>query len=345
MRTRRRVIGVMSAAVVLVLVAVAADLAVAIGSVDRVAADPTEARSLLGLPDAAPELSTPKWSDPNRPGPDRGSTPVAAPGVYLVVGSDARLGLDGARADVLMLGLLPQRTTERPALVSLPRDLWVDDLCNGGRQRLNAALNGCGEITGAQLLGATVEHVTGLRVDHYVEIDLAGFEAVVEAIGGVEVCTELPTRDRRSGLDLPGGCLVPSPEQTLAWVRGRHLEEFHAGRWRPVAGSSDLLRNRHQQQVVLEMLGSLAELRSPLRLRGVMTRLMDHATLSQGLGVDDLLNLAWTWRQVDPDAVLRPTIDVVGRTTPGGAQVLDPADDLRDQFARILADLAVGAES
>lgn len=338
MANGRRVIAGTAAAVAALTLVATADLVVAVRGVDRVAADPAVAHEALGPPTTPPAGRRAATADA---APDRRAVgPTGEPTVYLVVGSDARPGLTGARADVLMLGLLPPDTSQRPALVSLPRDLWVDDLCHGGRARLNAALNGCGEITGAQLLGATVEHVTGVRIDHYAEIDLVGFEAVVAGIGGIEVCTRFPTRDLPAGLDLPGGCLEASPAQVLAWVRARHLEELRNGRWRPVAGSSDLLRNRHQQETVLQVLGTVADLRSPWRLRRVLEPVLEHVTLGESLGVDHLLELALTWRHVDPDAIARPRIEVVGRTTAAGAQVLDPVGDLRERFAQIVADLA-----
>lgn len=340
----RRVVAVTSTIAVAVMAAVVGDLALAVGTVDRVIADPSVARSALGLPEVGPPLPRavrPKGeviTPPGESGPQ-----AAAPTSYLVVGSDARPGLAGERADVLMLVLVPDRTSQRPALVSLPRDLWVEDLCDGGSQRINAALNGCGEIPGPQLLGATVEHLTGLRVDHYIEIDLAGFESVVEALGGVEVCTAAPVRDRRAGLDLPGGCLQPSPAQTLAWVRARHLEELVDGRWRPVDGASDLMRNQHQQEVVLQLVGRLADLRSPLRARRIVAPLMEHVTLDEELALDELVGDAWAWRRLDPDTVLRPQIEVVGRTTAGGAQVLEAVGDVRQWFAQLLAELNSGA--
>lgn len=336
MRLRRgvAVVGIAVATAAIAIVAVA--VAVAGDSLVRVADDPEQARTVLGLP--APADGVPPAGDESAPVHTTASGRRFSS--YLLVGSDAREGLAGMRADVIMLALVPEQTATAPVLVSLPRDLWVADLCNGGRQRLNAALNGCGsDVTGAQLLTLTVQEITGVAVDHYVGFDFAGFEAVVAAIGGVEVCTAVPVRDRLAHLDLPGGCVTPSPDQALAWVRARHLEEFVGGRWQPVPGINDLSRNERQQQLLLQLASTLADVRSPLRLRAALEALAGSVTLGERLPLDELVAEAWRWRHLDPAGVDRPSIPVTDLTTAAGAQVLLPPADLVDRFGRIVARL------
>lgn len=332
MRRRRRASIVGVAAVVVALAAAAVTVGETTVAIDRVADDPDAARLVLGVP-PDPGALTPS---PSTVAPaDRPA--AAAPSTYLLVGSDARSGLAGARADVVMLTILPASTTAAPVLVSLPRDLWVEDLCHGGRQRLNAALNGCGsDVTGAQLLTLTVQEITGVPVDHYVEFDFAGFESVVESVGGLEICTDGPVRDRLAGLRLPGGCTEPTPDQALAWARARHLEQRVDGRWRPVPGENDLARNERQQQLLLQMAATLSEIRSPVRLRAAAEAVLSNVTLGERLSLDTLVAQAWRWRHVDPHDVERPAIPVTDLTTAGSAQVLLPPSDLQARFARIL---------
>lgn len=342
-------------AVSAVSLGVAIDVGALSGRIERISDDPAAARRWLAehrtpgstaRPDMAAiaeDVAPPRRADARTDDPVVASPPVTAAvalSTFLLVGSDRRAGLAGERADVLLLGLLPDDTSVRPALVSLPRDLWVEDLCHGGRTRINAALNGCaGEVTGPELLGLTVEHVTGLAVDHYVEVDLEGFTAVVGELGGVEICTENPVRDRQADLALPGGCVEPAAAQVVAWVRARHLEQLVDGRWRAVPGSNDLTRNQHQQQVLLELAQRVLEVRSPLRLRDLLGRLAEHVTLGKRLGLDELVELAWRWRGVDLAEVARPQVPVEGAVTGEGAQVLIAAGDLRAFVADVVASL------
>ena len=130
--------------------------------------------------------------------------------VFLLVGSDSRADLDdlegfgdfqGTRADVVMLLL---RTESEAAVLSLPRDLYVDDSCTGGQSRINLMLEGCGdEMNGPTLLTLSVESLIGETVDHFAMVDLAGFQEAVDAVGGYEICVENAVRDRRANLELP----------------------------------------------------------------------------------------------------------------------------------------------
>src|SRR3546814_14733832 len=70
-------------------------------------------------------------------------------------------------------------------------------------------------------------------INHYVQVDFAGFRDLVDAIDGVEVWFEHPARDRRSGLAVEQpGCIALGPEQALAYVRSRQSEQYVDGRWR-----------------------------------------------------------------------------------------------------------------
>src|SRR5450759_2746419 len=88
------------------------------------------------------------------------------------------------------------------------------------------AVNGQFQGSGADFVGggcsvATVEALTGDRVDHYVEVDFAGFQSMVSALGGVDVCLPSAAVDVMSGLTLPAGVSHVDGEQALAFVRAR----------------------------------------------------------------------------------------------------------------------------
>jgi len=76
-------------------------------------------------------------------------------------------------------------------------------------------------VGGPALLAQTVEEATGLRLNHYAEVGFAGFGAIVDALGGVEVCPPEPINDPLAGIDLPAGCQSLAGPEALSYVRTR----------------------------------------------------------------------------------------------------------------------------
>src|SRR5690606_41996551 len=58
------------------------------------------------------------------------------------------------------------------------------------------------------VLAAELERLTGVAIGHAAAVDLAGFPAVVDELGGYEICVDYPLRDLKSGLELDEGCTV-----------------------------------------------------------------------------------------------------------------------------------------
>jgi LCP family protein required for cell wall assembly len=147
---------------------------------------------------------------------------------WLITGSDSRAGLSRAEIDAFHVGfdegtlnsdsiMLLHLGSGRPVLISIPRDSYVD-IPGHGWNKINAAL----AYGGASLLIKTVENVTGLKIDHYMGIGFAGLVAVVNKIGGVEICLKTALNDSDSGVHLSAGCHNLDGDQALAFVRDRH---------------------------------------------------------------------------------------------------------------------------
>lgn len=167
-----------------------------------------------------------------RPGDQPGTT-------YLLVGSDSREGLSkedrkelhtgnagGGRTDTIML----LHTGSGPnLLMSIPRDLEVD----------GSKINGAYARGGASELTETVEGLTGIRIDQYVEIGMGGVVGVVDAVGGVEICPKKRFVDKDAGLDITKGCQEVDGKTALAYSRSRHAQTL-----------GDLDRVRNQREVV-----------------------------------------------------------------------------------------------
>lgn len=244
--------------------------------------------------------------------------PAATPGAdWLIVGSDSRQGLDearrrelgtgqaaGRRADTMMLLHIP-RGTGKPVLVSLPRDSYVP-IPGRGRNKLNAAY----AFGGPQLLARTVEQVTGIRLDRYMEVGFDGFASVVDAVGGVQICPDKAMRDPMAGLNVKAGCQVVASKQALAYVRTR------------AGGRGDLDRVERQQ----EFLGSLikkstspATVLNPFRSVPLLLRGTEAVAVDQAAHVWNLIRFPFAMRDISSGGGVSTTVPVAGTATIGGA--------------------------
>src|SRR5260370_3765415 len=79
-----------------------------------------------------------------------------------------------------------------------------------------------GNEAGRAAAVATVEKLTGVHVDHFAEVNLAGFYELAKVLGGVEVCLNHPVHDRYSGANFRARYQHPDASQPLAFVRQRH---------------------------------------------------------------------------------------------------------------------------
>lgn len=332
---RRKRLLVASGAVVVLLVGTIAALAFSTwGDVNRVSIDRP-----------APDTQTDDDEEPDEEFPAPAETEGVS--IHLLVGSDSRDDLDdlegfgdfeGQRADVIMVLI---RVDGGAALLSIPRDLLVDDPCRLSETRVNSLLAGCPEgINGPTLVTLGVERLIGEKVDHYAMVDMAGFQHVVDAIGGYEICVELPVRDLRSGLELPAGCTVADGDQTLAWIRSRHTQELTAGGWRTMAGVSDLARNERQREFVIDLMGRLSDFSSPQQLATTARAIAPFLTVDSRLGITDAVGLAWAMRGVGSGHVEELIIPVRAHTTEGGASVLVATENVAEMVSSFLDDHA-----
>jgi len=230
-------------------------------------------------------------------------TPVGSgqPMNILLVGSDSRTGLTrrqlgriqtvkvpGRRTDTIMvLHVSPRR--DKAVMVSLPRDLRTT--VDGRTSKINAAF----AVGGPGLLVRTVEQTTGLPINHYAEIDFAGFLKVVDALGGITLCNRSGHRldDPYANLHMGPGCKDMRGIQALAFVRARHVD-------------SDFGRIGRQQEFMravvakLESRGSLVNLP---KLMGIADVATDHIRTDQALSTPTAIGLARRLRKLDPASI------------------------------------------
>ncbi|MBX6390816.1 MAG: LCP family protein, partial [Frankia sp.] len=249
---------------------------------------------------------------------------------WLLVGSDVRTGSDaaevgGARSDTMIIAILGAHGDT--TLVSIPRDLrvtipaYTDD--DGDRHRSRTdKVNAAFSLGGPTLLLRTLENVTGLRIDHFAEIDFNGFRQMSSALGGVEVClvedpfVERFTDDRRrvvrsTNLNDPSSGFVGHPgvnvlegENALAFVRQRH--GFADG---------DLSRIRRQQAflgAVFRKVTSGDFLTDPAKLTRFLSAVTEATVLDDDTSISDLRVLAERLRGMSSGQVRFTTIPLSG---------------------------------
>lgn len=174
-----------------------------------------------------------------------GSRPDDQPGTnYLIVGSDKADDLTDAQRKVLQTG--PRGGTNTDTIIvlhtgsggrtmmSIPRDT-LTEVPGHGTQMINAAF----ALGKAPLLVASVEKLTGIHIDHYVELGFGSVINTVDAFGGVEICPKQDMVDPMARLDIKKGCQEVDGITALAYSRSRH-----------VTALSDLDRVARQREVI-----------------------------------------------------------------------------------------------
>jgi LCP family protein required for cell wall assembly len=157
----------------------------------------------------------------------------------LVVGSDERAGLDGARGDAIhVIGM--NVAAGQATILNIPRDTWVD-IPGHGPGRINEAYH----LGGPQLEADTVHALTGAPISYVLTTTFAGLQRMVDAFGGLDVEIPYDMNDTYSGAVFPAGRHHLSGQQVLAFSRNRHIPQ------------GDLVRTAHQGQVLIHALESL----------------------------------------------------------------------------------------
>jgi LCP family protein required for cell wall assembly len=257
--------------------------------------------------------------------PAESDRPARTPGRaqnWLLVGSDRRAdqattGLDaneslwryGAqRADTIMLVHLPA-DRGRIYLVSFPRDAWVP-IQGQGKAKLNAAFS----FGGPPLLIATIERLTGVRVDHFAILDFEGFRSMTDALGGVDVQV---TRT------------VWAPAQKVLWPAGtNHLDGARAldfVRQRHNLPGGDLGRIKRQQAFLKALAGQVVArgtLANPLKLNALLEAFTKAVSVDESLTISRLRSLALQFRSVRAGDVVFVTAPVAGAGTAGRQSVV-----------------------
>jgi LCP family protein required for cell wall assembly len=261
--------------------------------------------------------------------PIDGERPAKVPGKalnFLLVGSDSRDGMTkaelkraateftpGRRSDTMILIHL-SADREHVTLVSFPRDAYVEIPAHQGKKAHWGKINTAFSAGGPVLAIKTVERLTDVRVDHYIEVNFAGFQLLVDAVDGVDVCLPAAVKEPLSGINLPAGRSRVKGQQALAFVRQRHG-----------LPRGDLDRIQRQQQfmgALMRRATSLGVLLNPFRLKGFLDVATKSLQVDDQLEFGDMKALALAMKGLDPQRVAFVTAPIDRLAMRGGQSVV-----------------------
>lgn len=255
----------------------------------------------------------------------------------LLVGSDTRTGQgseygseavasgNGRSDTTLLLHISGDRRSA--FLVSIPRDSWVTrpgcraDGTTDGTQ-VTGKFNQAFAVGGRRCVIAAVKALTNVPIDHFVEVDFKGFKRIVDALGGVSICSTEAISDpvrpdgnggyKGSGLEIPKGESKLDGEMALALVRARYIGD-----------GSDITRLDRQHKFLsaaIREASSSGLLTDPGRLYAVLSAIAGSMTVDAGLSGENLRQFLISLDGISPDSVRFYTVPIVPRGD--GANVL-----------------------
>ncbi len=289
---------------------------------------------------AAAALAPPAEADPNAPRAlvsTGGGDPFdwTTSENYLVLGTDRRAEGGSWRTDsIMVIGI--DRTKERAAVFSVPRDLYVQ-IPGYGYGRINQA-DYMGERRtpeggGPALVSSILEDQLGISTQHWVRIQMDGFVQFVDAMGGVDIYLDCPfsepilnlNTNRWTNFTLPAG-LNHLDGQDAYWFARLRLRE------------TDIGRSSRQRAIIWALREQILSTNAIMRLPQLYSAFRD--TISTDLSLFDIIGLAQFGVSLKPENVRAGGLtlkDLQNYTTAGGAQVLIIANQahVRDLVANV----------
>lgn len=224
-------------------------------------------------------------------------------------GSDANSSGVGLTDTLMIVHLAVDRRSA--SVISIPRDSWVD-IPGNGKGKINVAH----VYGGPSLLVQTVEELTKIRIDHYLVVDFAGFAAMTDAVGGVDISVPAPFYDPGTGARWRAGPQHMDGRTALLFVRQRHG-----------LPNADMDRIDHQHLFLAALMAkatSGARLAKPRTLARLLDAVTRSVSVDSGLSAGGLRSVALSLRDLRGGAVQFLTVPVnrIGRV--GKSSVMFP---------------------
>ncbi len=232
---------------------------------------------------------------------------------------------------IMILSLKPQ--TKEVAMLSIPRDLWIET-ANYGQMKINATyaygLRENSREGGSRLLSQTVEKIAGIPIDYYLLVDFTGFEQAIDTIGGIDLVVDQPFTDylyptwdyEYQTISFQAGPQHMDGDKALKFVRSRHGTNGEG---------SDFARSRRQQKVLAatkDKIFSIGTILNPLKLAKLIDSMGNHLITNLDLGkAKELIQLS---KQIELDKIKNRVLDdspdglLVASRSNAGASILVP---------------------
>ena len=244
---------------------------------------------------------------------------------YLLAGSDSRAdgavqdGFEGSeRADSIML--VNVAPNGQAVALSIPRDTYAE-IPGVGWDKINASY----AYGGPQLLVETVEKLTGLTVDHFVQIGMGAVPDMVDAVGGVELCYDHDANDEYSGLNWTAGCHTVDGTTALQFSRMRYQDP-----------EGDIGRTKRQRQVISKVVSAAASpatLINPARTLNVERAGSKSFTVDEDSSIFTVGSLVLALRSASSEELMGvPPIESLDYTTSAGASAVLLRDETAPDF-------------
>ena len=272
-----------------------------------------------------------------------GARPAVSKGYdYVLVGSDSREGMtaaqqrqlhtgstavaEGKRTDSIILVHVPSGGGPA-ALISLPRDSYVP-IPGHGKNKINAAYS----LGGPKLLVRTIEQVTGIRIDGYVEIGFGGFASVVDSLDGVDICVKHAMDDPKAGINLKAGCQTLNGPKALGYVRARYSD--------PLGDIGRVQRQRQFLGAIIHKAASPSTALVPWRYYRFATTAGAGLTVGDDTSLRDVIRVLQALRAVSSGDGLSLTVPVSNAALPThvGTAVKWDSQKALELFAKIKND-------
>ncbi|MEY4400928.1 MAG: hypothetical protein RL072_793 [Actinomycetota bacterium] len=256
-------------------------------------------------------------------GSDNGACPEADDGTAGGIGDR---GSFGERSDTIMI-LRVDPTVNDVAVLSFPRDLWVDIAGTTRQARINSAF----DAKDPTRLIRTIDDNFGVPVDHYVNVNLCAFKEIVDSVGGVKIPFDYRTKDDRVGFREVGpGCIELRGSQALAYVRSRSGYKYFDETKQKWVGdpTGDIGRINRQQDFLRRSMQRALDRAStnPATANALLNVALERVITDDRITPRDLLTLAQAMRNLDTTGVKSYTIEWSMRRI-GGESVLMPVTD------------------
>lgn len=234
---------------------------------------------------------------------------------FVLMGSDSRDPSnmhDNSRSDTLMIVHLAGNR-KSAYIISFPRDMYVD-IPGHGKNKINAAYS----FGGPQLSVATLEQLTGARMDHVAQVDFAGFISLTNTLGGVTVYNQYPFKE--SGYTFPKGKITIQGQKALVFVRERHQLPH-----------GDLDRAANQRKVVQAIMSkglSGGTISNPLKFNSFVSGIAQDVTVDNSLTSSEIRQIALSLR-MSPANIKQIQAPVSGFHTVPGVGDVDVVDQAK----------------